>query len=115
MADYEPGSYSSFGRTPSLSVTAYALAFRTLAAEGTWNPDALLVTFLHGLSEEVKDELAARELPTDLDSLITLTIRIDGRLWERRRENRSDCGPNRSLRDPTWHLMNSGSPRRLRP
>lgn len=29
---------------------------------------------LNSVSEEVKDELAARELPTDLDSLIALTI-----------------------------------------
>jgi hypothetical protein len=34
--------------------------------------------FLHGVLEEVKHKLAARELPTDLDSLIALTIRIDG-------------------------------------
>ena len=56
----------------------YAVDFRTLAAESAWNPEALFDIFLHGISEEVKDELAARELPTDLDSLIALTIRIDG-------------------------------------
>jgi hypothetical protein len=44
----------------------------------------------YGLSEEVKDELAAWELQTDLDSFIALTILIDGRLRERRREKRSD-------------------------
>lgn len=31
----------------------------------------------------VKDELVAQELPTDLDSLIALTIHINGRLRER--------------------------------
>ena len=98
-------------RQDSLSVADYAVDFHTLAAEGAWIPEALFDTFLHGLSEEVKDELAARELPMDLDSLIALTIRIDGRLQERRREKRSDCGPNRSLKDPTLQLMNSRSPR----
>ena len=98
----------------TLSVADYAVEFRTLA-EGTWNMEALFNTFLHGLSEEVKDELAARELPTDLDSRIALTIRIDGQLWARRREKRPDCGPNRTLRDPTLQLMNSGSPRHLHP
>lgn len=56
-----------------------AKEFHTLAAEGAWNPEVLFDTFLHRVSEEVKDELAAQELPTDLNSLITLTIRIDGR------------------------------------
>ena len=89
----------------------YAVDFHMLAADGTWNPEAL---FLHGLSEDVK-ELAAREPPTDLDSLIALTIRIDGRLREHRREKRSDWGPNRTLRDPALQLLNSASPKRLRP
>jgi hypothetical protein len=34
--------------------------------------------FLRGLSEMIKDELAAWEMPMDLDSFIALTIRIDG-------------------------------------
>ena len=62
----------------SRSVADYAVDLCTLAAESTWNMDALFDMYLHGVSEEVKDELAARELPTDLDSLIVLTFRIDG-------------------------------------
>ncbi|XP_045080421.1 uncharacterized protein LOC123492194 [Coregonus clupeaformis] len=65
-----------------LLVADYAVDFRTFAAESAWNPESLFDTFLHGLSEVVKDELAARELPMDLDSLIALTIRIDRRLRE---------------------------------
>ena len=64
----------------------YAVYFRTLVAESAWNPEALFNMFLHGLSELIKDGLAAQELPMDLDSLITLTIRIDGRLRECSRE-----------------------------
>lgn len=60
-----------------------------MAAESAWNPDSLFDTFLHRLSEEVKDELAARELPVDLDSLIALTIKINEHLRERRSERRS--------------------------
>jgi hypothetical protein len=60
-----------------------------LAAKSAWNPESLFETFLHGLSEQVKDELAAWELLVDLDSLITLTINIDGRLRERKSERRS--------------------------
>ena len=44
-----------------------------LRVPGTRNP-----RFLHGLLEIVKDELAARKLPTDLDSLIALPVQIDG-------------------------------------
>ena len=50
----------------------------TLAAESTWNQEALFNMFLHRVSDEVKDELAARKLQMDLDSLIALTIRITG-------------------------------------
>ena len=56
----------------------YAVDFRMLAVESALNQEALFDMFLHGVSEEVKDELAARELETDLDSLIALTIRLDG-------------------------------------
>jgi hypothetical protein len=45
-----------------------------LVAERVWNPEALFDMFLHGVSEEVKDELAARELQTHLDLFIALTI-----------------------------------------
>ena len=85
------------------------------ASSGGYLESGSTDTFLHGLSEEIKDELAAQELLTDLDSLIALTIRINDQLRDRMREKRSDCGPNRSLKDPTLHLMNSGSPRHLRP
>ena len=64
--------------------------FCTLAGESAWNPEALLDMFLHRVSEDVKDELATQEIPTDLDSLIALTIRINGRLQERKKERRYD-------------------------
>lgn len=61
----------------------------------------------------IKDELAARELPVDLDCLIALTIRIDGRLRERRSERRSGLGHNRSSAVARSSSKESGSPRRL--
>ena len=42
----------------SRSVADYAVDCRTLAAESAWNPESLFDTFLHGLLEEVEDELA---------------------------------------------------------
>jgi hypothetical protein len=62
----------------SRSVADYAVDFRMLAAESACNQEALFYMFLYAVSEEVKDELAARELPTELNSLIALTICIDG-------------------------------------
>ena len=62
----------------SCSVADYMVDFRMLAVESAWNQEALFDMFLQGISEEVKDELAAREIPTDLDSLIAFPILIDG-------------------------------------
>ncbi|KAJ7988588.1 hypothetical protein DPEC_G00325110 [Dallia pectoralis] len=63
-------------------VANYAIEFRTLAAESTWNTSSLFDAFLHVLFEEIKDELATRELPSTLEALIFLAIRIDSRLRE---------------------------------
>ena len=64
----------------SHSVADYEVDFRMLGAESAWNPEALFDMFLHGLSEVVKDEITARELPMDLHSLIALTIRMATRM-----------------------------------
>lgn len=42
--------------------------------------------FFRGLSEEIKDLLAARDETSSLEELISLAIRLDNRLAERRRE-----------------------------
>ena len=98
-------------RQDSRSVADYVVDFHTLA-ESAWNPEALLDMLMHGVSEEVKDELAARELPTDLDSLIALTIRIDWRLQERQRERKFEFAF--TPRDPTLLPNQPRSSRRSR-
>lgn len=75
------------------SVANYAIEFRVLAAESEWTDAALIPTFLHGLSDEVKDELVSRELSEGLDSLITLAIQVDNRFRERRRERQLTRAP----------------------
>uniref|UniRef100_A0A8K9V5D1 DUF4939 domain-containing protein n=1 Tax=Oncorhynchus mykiss TaxID=8022 RepID=A0A8K9V5D1_ONCMY len=94
------------------TVTDYAVDFHTLAAESAWNPEVLFDMFLHVVLEEVKDELAARLLPTDFDSLIALIIRIDGQLRERRMERKFDF--THTSRDSTTPPSHPGSPRRSR-
>lgn len=41
------------------TVADYAIEFRTLAAEVVWNNEALVAAFSHGLSDTIKDEIAA--------------------------------------------------------
>ncbi len=54
--------------------------------ESGWNQEALTVAFNRALSDEIKDELAARDPATDLEPLIDMVIQLDNRLRERRRE-----------------------------
>lgn len=42
--------------------------------ESRWNQEALTVAFNRALSDELKDELAARDPATDLESLINKAI-----------------------------------------
>ena len=69
----------------SSSVSDYAIEFQTLVTDSSWEGRAVIDTFLHGLTEPIKDELLTRDLPEELDRIITLVIRIDTRLEDRRR------------------------------
>ena len=73
-------------RQGPVSVAEYSVDFRVLAAESGWGEEALQSVFVHGLSNVLKDELAARDSAASLDELILLAIRLDNRLRERRRE-----------------------------
>lgn len=68
------------------SVAEYSIDFRILAAESGWNDHALRGAFQFGLNETMKDELASHDESVSLDDLISLSIRLDNRLRERRRE-----------------------------
>ncbi|KAF7698237.1 nephrocystin-4-like, partial [Silurus meridionalis] len=81
------------------SVAEYAADFRTDATDSGWDRTALYDTFFRGLSAQVKDELAARELPPGLDALIALAIQIDRRIRERRSE-RFTRHPERTYHTP---------------
>ncbi|XP_035258090.1 uncharacterized protein LOC118219206 [Anguilla anguilla] len=63
------------------SAAAFSAEFRTIAAESGWNDTALQGVFRDGLSEALKDELAAGDDPDNLDALIALlAIKLDNRL-----------------------------------
>uniref|UniRef100_A0A9J8BR74 ribonuclease H n=1 Tax=Cyprinus carpio carpio TaxID=630221 RepID=A0A9J8BR74_CYPCA len=70
------------------SVSGYSIQFRTLATSCGWNEKALWDHFLHGLAEHVKDEIYSLELPSGLDELIDLAIRVDDRITLRSRHRR---------------------------
>ena len=68
------------------SAAKHSIDFRILAIESGWDERALQGVFLRGLRDELRDELAARDETNSLDDLISLSIRLDCRLSERRRE-----------------------------
>jgi hypothetical protein len=62
------------------SVSDYSIRFRTLAAECQWNEEAQWDMFLHGLADRVQNEIYALDLPTSLNGLVDLALRVDARL-----------------------------------
>lgn len=83
------------------TVADYSIEFRTLAAEARWDEAALRAVFVKGLKEQLKDELAARDVPADLQSLIDLVSRLDSRLRERRAE-RGQRPPSAFFSKPSY-------------
>ncbi len=77
------------------SITDFSIEFRTLAAECRWNSEAQWDMFFHGLADYVKDEIYALELPTSLDGLVSLAIRVDARLQQRGPRARRASAVNR--------------------
>ena len=84
------------------TVSEYSINFQTLATD-SWEGQALVNAFLHGLSEEVKDELLTQEPPEDLDHIIALATQIDSHLEDRRRMRRPRSPPPRGRYDYPWY------------
>lgn len=63
----------------------HAIHFRTLAAESSWNDEALADMFYLSLSEDIKDRLATVDLPASFEALVELAIKIDNRQHDRER------------------------------
>ncbi|KAA0709163.1 Protein LDOC1 [Triplophysa tibetana] len=80
------------------SITDYAIRFKTLAAACEWNAGALRARFMDGLNHPIADEIAALDPPRDLEDLISLCLRIEGRINARRRRRTSP---------PAWRRRDS--------
>ena len=86
-----PASCSGFSKD-SAPLSDYAIEFRTLAASAGWGERELHGAYFNGLSDRLLDELNMCDLPTSLDGLVKLTMRVDARLADRR--------ASRRVRDP---------------
>ena len=89
------------------SVADFSIDFRTRARQSDWNAAALRDAFLHGLADYIKDELVSYLLPSTFDKLIVLTVRLDLRIQDRRRERRQNT-PGR-LDPAPWPGSSSAS------
>ena len=67
------------------SVADYSIDFRIIAVESGWDETASRGVFQRSLADDIQDELAARDDTDSLEELISLAIRLDNRLRERRR------------------------------
>jgi len=75
------------------AVSVYAAEFRRLSSIAKWDNKALTFHFYNGLKDSVKDELVRDVRPEKLDDLITKSIRIDDRIYERARERKTTLTP----------------------
>ncbi len=75
------------------SVSDYSIQFRTLAAECEWNEKAQWDMFLHGLADRIQQRIYTVELPTGVDELVDLALRVDARLQQRDLRGRRKCTP----------------------
>lgn len=62
------------------SMADFSVDFRILAEEAGWEEKALRGVFLNSINDDLKYELATRDLPQSLEAVISLCIRIDDRL-----------------------------------
>lgn len=54
-----------------------------------WNEEALQCAFLRSLNKQVKDELGLKDESDSLDTLVSLAIRLDNCMREKRRQRAS--------------------------
>jgi hypothetical protein len=68
------------------SAALLAAELRTNSVDVDWNESALISAYYAGLNEDVKDKLCTLDLPSNLNDYLALVIKIDNRLFQRKRE-----------------------------
>lgn len=71
----------------------------SIVRPGSWEEKALFGEFLNSLNEQIKCELATKELPKTLDALIYICVRLDDLMHEY----------GKRTRDPQWADRESSS------
>ena len=69
------------GNSPA---SEYASTFQRFASQTQWNTAALKYHFIHGLSEELQDEISTRDMPDDFEDFVSRIIALDNNIRERR-------------------------------
>jgi len=80
-------------RQGARSVADYSVEFKTLAADA-----ALRVLFFNGLTEQLQDKLATRDVTGNFKCLVSLAIQLDNRLRGRRQQGAARLPPSNSSR-----------------
>jgi Retrotransposon gag protein/Zinc knuckle len=70
------------------SVAIYTSRFRQIVSLLNWDNSALMSRYYRGLKDDIKDEIARRDWPNDLQNMIATASKIDNRLYERQLEKK---------------------------
>lgn len=89
-------------------MSKFTIHFCIIAEGSSWGETALCSTFINALSKQIKDQLATRDIPADLDSVISFAIRIDIRVRESLLEN--DYNSRECLLPGSINLASTDSP-----
>lgn len=90
QADKEGHAIRTLTRLRQTSSAAeYKAQFVQIGADVPWDERSKMHQFRRGLKENVKDQLALIDPPTNFEALTEMAIRIDTRLFERNEEKRN--------------------------
>ncbi|TIC95016.1 Retrotransposon-derived protein PEG10 [Colletotrichum higginsianum] len=84
------------------AATHYAAEFRRICARLDYTDATKIFLFYEGLKEDVKDELSKQDRPDDFLQYAELAVKIDNRLFERRKEKSEKRAPANSGRKYQW-------------
>lgn len=93
------------------AASQYVAEFRQISSHLDWDDEPLMAAFYRGLREDVKDRLIEHDRPDTLTKYMEIAVRIDDRLYERRRERNRQTAPrqNQGWKPNTGKKRNNGT------
>lgn len=76
------------------SASLYTTDFQRISSHLHWDEAPLMFFYYNGLKEDLKDELSRDDKPKTLMTLMEKAIKIDNRLFERKKEKLQKFGPH---------------------